>query len=141
DDPALQINGKAVTDGSEVYYYGISDGGIQGGAFMALSEDITRGALNVPACEWSLLIQRSSDFASLQQILDVELPDPLEQQFLLALVQFEFDYTDPASFAPHLLASPLPNSPAKQLLVQEAIGDAQVSNVGTRVLVRTIGLS
>ncbi|MCA1664545.1 MAG: hypothetical protein LC659_09785, partial [Myxococcales bacterium] len=28
NDPQLQVNGHAVTDGSEIYYYGISDGGI-----------------------------------------------------------------------------------------------------------------
>ena len=48
NDPQLQVNGHAITDGSEIYYYGISDGGIQGGTFMALSKDVTRGVLNVP---------------------------------------------------------------------------------------------
>ena len=140
DDPALQVGGKAVTDGSEVYYYGISDGGIQGGTFMALSQDVTRGVLNVPGCEWSLLMFRSQDFAPLQSLLSGVLPDPFDQEILLAMMQPEFDYTDPASFAPHLLGTPLPGSPAKHILVQESINDAQVSNVATRVLVRTIGL-
>jgi hypothetical protein len=140
DDPALQLSGTPVTDGSQVYYYGISDGGIQGGTFMALSEDVVHGVLNVPGCEWSLLIQRSSDFTPLQQILDIVIPDPLDQQILLSLLQPEFDFTDPASYAAHLIASPLPNTPAKQILVQEAINDAQVTNVATRVLVRAIGL-
>ena len=140
DDPALQVNGTAVTDGSQVYYYGISNGGIQGGTFMALSEDVTQGVLDVPGSEWSLLIQRSTDFGDLQSILDVVYPDPLDQQLLLALIQPEFDFTDPAGFAPHLIQSPLPNTPVKQILVQEAIHDAQVTNLATRVLVRAIGL-
>ena len=140
NDAALKLNGKQVTDGSQIYYYGISDGGIQGGTYMGLSQDVTRGVLNVPGCEWSLLIQRSTDFANLQQILDVEYADPLDQQLLLALLQPEWDFTDPAGFAPHLLASPLPNTPVKQILVQEAIHDAQVTNVATRVLARTMGL-
>jgi hypothetical protein len=139
-DPAMAIANTPVTDGSQVYYYGISNGGIQGGTFMALSEDVTRGVLDVPGCEWSLLIQRSTDFNNLQSILDVELPDPLDQQLLLATLQVEFDYTDPASFAQHLLASPLPNTPVKQILVQESIHDAQVTNIATRVLARTMGL-
>jgi hypothetical protein len=140
NDVALQVGGKAVTDGSQVYYYGISDGGIQGGTYLGLSQDVTRGVLNVPGCEWTLLIQRSTDFQSLQQIIDIEYADPLDQQLLLALLQPEWDFADPAGFAPHLLASPLPNTPVKQVLVQEAIHDGQVSNVSTRVLVRTIGL-
>jgi len=128
------------TDGSQIYYYGISDGGIQGATFMGLSQDVTRGALNVPGSEWTLLIQRSTDFANLQQILDIEVADPLDQQLLLALLQPEWDYTDPISFAPHLIADPLPDTPAKRILVQEAIHDAQVSNLATRVLARTMGL-
>ena len=140
DDPALKIAGAPVIDGSQVYYYGISDGGIQGGTFMALSQDVTRGVLNVPGCEWSLLMFRSQDFAPLQSLLSGVLPDPFDQEILLAMMQPEFDYTDPASFAPHLLGTPLPGSPAKHILVQESINDAQVSNVATRVLVRTIGL-
>jgi hypothetical protein len=140
DDPALQVNGKAVTDGSQIYYYGISDGGIQGGTYMALSQDVTRGVLNVPGCEWNLLMFRSADFNGLKAVLDGVYMDQLDQQIGLALVQHEFDYTDPASFATHLITEPLANTPAKKILVQEAIHDAQVPNIATRILVRTIGL-
>ncbi len=140
DDPALQVNGKAVTDGAVAYYFGISNGGIQGGTYMALSEDIARGVLDVPGCEWSLLMFRSGDFAALQTILTSALPDPLDQEVLLAMLQPEFDFSDPASFAPHLLRDPLPDAAVKKLLVQESINDAEVTNIATRVLVRTIGL-
>jgi hypothetical protein len=140
DDPLLQVNGKPVTDGKEVYYYGISDGGIQGGTFLALSEDVIRGVLNVPGCEWSLMMFRSHDFASLKPLLSGIYPDPLDQQLAIALSQSEWDHSDPASFAPHLLADPLPGVMPKRVLVQEAIGDSQVPNLATRVLVRTIGL-
>ena len=140
DDPALQLAGRPVTDGSQVYYYGISDGGIQGTTFMALSEDVTRGVVNVPGCEWSSLMYRSMDFGPLLSLLSSVLPDPLDQQVLLALMQPDFDATDPASFAPHVFGDRLPGVPAKQLLVQESINDLQVSNMATRVLVRTLGL-
>ena len=140
DDPAMQVNGHPVIDGTTAYYFGISNGGIQGGTFMALSEDITRGVLDVPGCEWSLLMFRSADFAPLQTILGSALPDPLDQEVLLAMLQPEFDYSDPATFAPHLLAAPLPGTTAKRILVQESEGDAEVTNVSTRVLARTIGL-
>jgi hypothetical protein len=140
NDPSLQINGSAVTDASQVYYFGLSNGGIQGGTYMGLAEDLTQGVLNVPGGEWSLLIQRSTDFVSLQQLLDIEIPDKVDQQNLLALIQPEWDYTDPLGFAPHLLATPLASTPVKQILAQEAINDAEVTNLSTRVLVRTIGL-
>ncbi len=141
DDPALQINGKAVTDGSQVYYYGISDGGIQGGTFLALSPDVQRGVLNVPGCEWTLMMFRSHDFNSLQVLIGTVLPDTLDQQVVLTLSQSEWDYSDPATFVPHLLASPLPGAHAdKRIILQESEGDAQVPNVSTRIEARLIGL-
>ena len=140
NDPAMALNGKPVTDGSQVYYYGISNGGIQGGTFMALSKDIVRGVLNVPGCEWSLLIYRSTDFNQLKPLLNSSYPDPLDAQVIILASQSEWDYTDPATFAPHLLQSPLAGRVTKRILVQESIGDAQVTNIATRVLVRTIGL-
>ncbi len=140
DDPSLQIGGGPVTDGSQVYYYGNSDGGIQGATFMALSQDVTRAVLGVPGCEWNDMMFRSFEFDDFKALFDDFVPDRLDQQLVLALVQPEMDSTDPASFAPHLIASPLPSTPGKQILVQEAIDDAQVPNIATRVLARTIGL-
>jgi hypothetical protein len=131
----------AVTDGKEAYYFGVSNGGIQGGTFMALTDDIEKGVLNVPGCEWSLLIFRSTDFKQLRPLLTSALPDSLDEQVAIMMTQPEWDYTDPATFATHLIADPLPGVPAKKILVQESIGDAQVANLATRVLVRTMGLS
>lgn len=139
-DPFLQINGEPVIDGSAVYYLGISNGGIQGGTYMALSEDVTRGALNVPGAEWTLLMYRSMDFESLISAFGVVLPDLLDDQLLVAMFQPEFDYTDPASFAPHVLANPLPGASAKQLLLQEGIGDEVVTNIATELYARTLGI-
>ena len=69
------------------------------------------------------------------------LPDPLDQQILIGMLQVEFDTSDPCNFAPHVLADPLPGAAAnKQILAQEGIGDAQVTNVSTRVLARTLGV-
>ena len=141
NDPQLQVNGHAVTDGSEIYYYGISDGGIQGGTFMALSKDVTRGVLNVPGAEWNLMMMRSHDFQGLKTFLDSVYPDFLDQQILIAALQSYWDYTDPISFAPHIIANTLTaDTPAKRILVQEAVNDAQVPNLATRLLVRTLGI-
>jgi hypothetical protein len=140
NDAALAYHGKPITDGKEVYYFGISLGGIQGGTFMGINPDVTRGVLNVPGCEWTLLMYRSADFNQLKTLLDLTMPDPLDQQLAIASLQSEFDYTDPATFAPHVVHDPLPGVPAKQVLLQMSIGDAQVSNVATEVLARTIGV-
>ena len=47
---------------SELYYSGISQGGIFGGTFMAVSPDVTRGHLGVPGNNYFTLLHRSRDF-------------------------------------------------------------------------------
>lgn len=140
DDAALAWAGRPIVDGSEVYYYGISNGGILGAGFLALSPDVQRGVLNVPGGLWSLMISRSTDFVSLKGLLGGLLPNPLEQQLVFAISQTEWDHTDGATFAPHLLAQPLGGQSAKRVLVQESIGDAQVPNVATRIVARAMGV-
>lgn len=140
DDPALQVAGHAITDGAATYYFGVSDGGIQGGTFMALTPDIVRGVLNVPGSEWTLMLYRSVDLGRFGGLLSLTYPDALDRQVAITITQSDWDYTDPLTFAPHLLANPLPGVPVKRILVQEALGDAQVANVSTRLLARTMGL-
>lgn len=140
NDAALALNGRAVTDGSQIYYYGISNGGIQGGTFMALSRDVVRGVLNVPGCEWTLMMLRSHDFSSLKTFLNSVYPDTLDQQVIIAAIQSYWDYSDQITFAPHVLGAPLPSTAPKRILVQESIGDAQVPNIATRILVRALGI-
>ncbi|HEY2511760.1 MAG TPA: hypothetical protein VGI39_12920, partial [Polyangiaceae bacterium] len=141
NDPLLQVGGHPMTDASELYYFGVSLGGIEGTTFMTLQEDIVRGVLNVAGADWSMLIPRSTDFNSFAIFLNAALPDPLDRQVAIAASQSEWDYADSATFAPHLIANPLPGSPAKHILLQESIDDAQVTNVSTRFLARTGGFS
>jgi len=143
-DPALTLTGAAggppLADPSKVTYYGISLGGIMGAVFMAYDPDVTRGCVQVGAGEWSLLLQRSSNWRLFLLIIDNSYPDKLDQQLLLALAQLLFDAADPIHVAPHVVAQPLPGTPAKQVLRQMAVGDAQVSNIATEIIARTEGL-
>jgi len=145
NDPTLMINGKPLVDGSEIYYYGISQGGIEGNTFMALSPDVLRGALNVGGGEYSLMLTRSADFKTLKAILNETYPVQRDQEVLLALSQSYWDFADPITFVPYSIAKPF-NGPdgkplaPRHLLMQESINDAQVPNVATRAVVRTLGL-
>ena len=58
----------------------------------------------------------------------------------MALTQPLWDYTDPATYAPHLLRDPLPGIMPKKVLYQEGINDASVPNQNTRAMVRTMGM-
>jgi hypothetical protein len=145
NDPRLVVHGHPITDGSEIYYYGCSQGGIEGGTFLGLSPDVVRGALNVAGGEYSLMLTRSADFATLKHLLDITYPSQRDQEVLLALSQSYWDYSDPISFAPYSLTAPLPDPtgaplPLRRILLQEAIDDGQVPNVATRVAARTLGL-
>jgi hypothetical protein len=137
----LHVKGRMSFDRSRIYYYGISNGGIQGVTALALNPHIARGALNVPGGFWSRMMWRSANFRELGALLAGAYPDPLDRQLLVAASQALWDYTDPATYAPHLLRDPLPGSGPKRVLYQEGIGDAQVPNLSTRAMVRTMGLS
>jgi len=137
----LKVGGKVILDSSQVYYYGISNGGVQGLTFLALSPDVKRGALNVPGGFWNVMMWRSANFQSLLPLLSASYSDPFDRQVLIALSQSLWDHTDPATYAPYVVKAPLPGTGgAKQVLYQEGIADAQVPNLTTRMMVRTMGL-
>lgn len=137
----LRSMGRPIADKNRVYYYGVSNGGTQGLTLLAISPHIGRAALVVPGGFFSQLIWRSSAFRPLVDGLTAAYPDPLDRQLLVALSQSLWDVTDPATYAPHVLRDPLPGVRGKRLLYQEGIGDAQVSNLVTRAMVRSMGLS
>jgi hypothetical protein len=141
NDDALKLEGRPVTDASQLYYEGISLGGIMGSTFMAIDPDIERGVTNVPGSEWNLMMTRSEDFATMQVVLDANYPDALDRQVAFAFSQSLWDETDPISYAPHLLRDPLPGVTVKKMLVQESEGDTEVPNLATRLLARTEGIS
>lgn len=123
-----------------VGYFGISLGGIMGTTFMAYSPDIMRGVTNVAGSTWSLMFQRSSNWNLFEIIVGSAYPEALDQQLLLALAQSQFDFTDPINVAPFVVNQPLPDTPKKQILQQMSVLDAQVPNISSEILARTMGL-
>ena len=141
-DPAFQdASGNPVIDTSAVFYDGNSQGGIFGGTVMSVAQDITRGVLGVPGMNYSLLLTRSTDFATYATILYPAYPNELQRPLLLALIQMLWDRSDPNGYAHHMTTDPLPNTPAHEVLLHEAFGDHQVANVATEIEARTIGAS
>jgi hypothetical protein len=137
----LKLGGKPISDGKQVYFLGISNGGIQGVAFAALNRDIDRFIFNVSAGWWSMMMQRSSNFALLKEMLAIIYPDAVERAELISLSQHLWDYTDPISFGRFLLREPLPGLSKRQILLQEGRDDDQVPNLATRAVARAIGLA
>jgi hypothetical protein len=86
------------------------------------------------------MFQRSSDWPRFKLLIAGAYPDYVDQQVLLALLQMRFDFSDPATVAPHTILDPLPGVPKKQILVQMSRNDSQVPNLATYEISRTEGL-
>ena len=140
--PAFKDSFNApVIDTSAVFYDGNSQGGIFGGTVMSLSQDITRGVLGVPGMNYSLLLTRSTDFATYASLLYPSYPNEFHRPLGLALIQMLWDRSDPNGYARHMTSDPLPNTPQHKVLLHLAFGDHQVANVATEIEARTIGIS
>ena len=139
-DPALDVNGAPSIDASRIDYYGISLGGVMGSVLVGASPDLERGVFNVGAAGWTTLLQRSTNWALFKLIVDGSYADRLDQQILITVLQSYFDTADGMNLAPHYFTDPLPGSSQKQILLQIAVGDPQVSNVASAAFARSAGL-
>ncbi|MEU5881262.1 hypothetical protein [Spirillospora sp. NPDC047279] len=132
--------GGAVDPAARLTYAGASHGGIQGAALTALAQDFTTSVLSVPGQNFSTLLNRSSSFKSVQQVIDIPYPDKADQQLGFGLMQMLWDRGEANGYTAHLVRDPLPGTPAHRVLLHEAFGDDSVSNVTTEVMARTLGI-
>lgn len=139
DDPELQSMGQGLIDPETTYYYGGSQGGIMGGAFMALTPDIERGVLAVPGQPYNLLLERSVNFDVFAELAASTYVDHFDQQMLLTLLQILWDRAEPSGYSRHIAHDPLPNTPTHDVLMLVSIGDHQVTTLGAHVMARAIG--
>ena len=139
-DPAFQLGGKPLVKAGEVAYDGNSQGGIMGAAVVAVSQDITRGVLGVPAMNYSTLLDRSSDFSGYEAVFNAAYPSELEREIIFGLIQMLWDRGEGDGYAAHIERNPLPNTPAHHVLMHLAFGDHQVANAAAEVEARTIGV-
>jgi hypothetical protein len=139
---AFQVAGKCVLDRSELFYDGNSQGGIIGGALMAVSPDIKSGVLGVPGMNYSTLLQRSVDFDTYAQVFYNAYPAGLDQQFVLSLIQMLWDRSENNGYAETLAAGKnLPGVPEKRVLLHPGFSDHQVTITSAEVMARTMGSS
>jgi hypothetical protein len=143
-DPAFQWQGQGVFDPEkEMFYYGVSLGGIMGLMHLALSPDLVRGTVDVPSINFPFLLPRAKPFKPLQAFLDAVDPDPLNQALGLLLLGELWTQGEPAGYAHHITGNtlpPLPGTPAKQVLMTVALFDQQVSTLGAQIAAATLGL-
>jgi hypothetical protein len=143
DDPAFQGPGGAgVIDTTRPpVYFGASLGGIMGTFFASLTADVEKFNVDVPAINFTLLLQRATPFNQFQQIIDLLNSDPVAQALTIGLEGELWVRGEPAGYANHVTGAvlpPLPGSFPKQMLVTAALYDQQVANLGSQLLARTL---
>lgn len=131
---------RSLVDPARVYYYGLSQGGIFGTAIMAYEPTVTRGVLGVAAANYSMLLERSSDWTLYRRVLAGSYPDPLDVTMAVGLFQMRWDKVEGSGVAGTVLAGATTGVPAKQILIQIAIGDDEVANVASYWLARTMAV-
>jgi hypothetical protein len=114
-------------------YLGISQGHILGGVLAALEPKIERYVLNVGGAAYTHMMMRAGPFKQYLALYDISMPDPLDQQKVIATLSRGFDRFDPVAYASYVLREDLPFGPPsnrenKRLLLQIGIGDTQVPN-------------
>ena len=161
-DPAFRgAGGAPLLAPDELFFDGNSQGGIMGGALVALAPDLTRAKLGVPAMNYSTLLNRSADWepkpgelverlpgldptdpfdtVAYADVYHLSYPSVIDQQLGYALLQMLWDRAEANGYALHMTDDPLPGTPAHQVLLQVAFSDHQVTNVAAEVEGRTIG--
>jgi hypothetical protein len=138
-DPAFRAGGKPLLQPGAVYYDGNSQGGIIGGALMAVAQDITRGVLGVVGMNYSTLLDRSVDFSQYESVFNASYPSEVDRELVFALIQPLWDRAENNGYAAHITRNPLPGTPVHHVLLDVAFGDHQVSNYAAEVMARTIG--
>ncbi|MFO0549739.1 MAG: hypothetical protein U0271_15205 [Polyangiaceae bacterium] len=130
----------AYIDKTQRYYWGISQGGIAGGVYMALSTDVERGVLEVMGQPYSVLLNRSVDFDPFFTVLGARYPDARAQQLVLGMIQMQWDRVEPTGYTKYIFTDPFPGSPGgRKILMRAAVGDHQVSTFGAHVMARALG--
>jgi len=131
---------RRLVDPTRVYYYGLSQGAIFGTAVLAYEPTIARGALGVGGANYSMMLDRSADWPTYQAILNGAYPDLLDVTLALGLFQMRWDRTEGSGVAHTVQAGAPTGVPPKQLLMQVAIADEQVPNIGSWWQARTMNL-
>lgn len=129
----------ALVDPEKRSYYGNSQGGILGGAYIALSPDIERATLGVAGMPYGLLLMRSHDFDDFLSMFRIMYPDPAQVMLWLGYMQTLWDQGEPSGYGLTVNQDPLPDTPAKQVLIQVAVGDVQVTTLGAHIMARSYG--
>jgi hypothetical protein len=133
---ALDIDPDDTTAG--LGYYGVSLGGIFGGATTAVAPDWERAVLSVPGMGFTTLLSRSTQFNQFLPAIYGAYPDELARQVGISALQLLWDRGEPSAYVHGMLDGRF-GAPEHRVMLHEAFGDHQVANVQTETLGRSLG--
>ncbi len=143
NDPNIVYPGPggdiSLIDGAKLGYYGNSQGAILGGAYTAISPDLSRVVLGVGGTPYALLLSRSSDFDPFFMLFKQKFIDHRQITLLLIAIQTLWDPAEASGYALHMNTDLLPETPPKDVLIQVARGDSQVTVLGAHIMARAYG--
>lgn len=128
---------ESIVDTSRIYYLGISLGHVLGATFFAYDPFITRAVLHVGAANWALMFERSSNWATYGVPLKSTYDTLLEAVIMEQVLQMALEIVDGATVA----GVTLPDTPAKQVLMQTSLDDTQVPNLASFFHARSLGVT
>jgi hypothetical protein len=133
----IVVNKKVQVNKGELFYSGISQGGIFGATFMALTPDMTYGHLGVPGNNYNTLLQRSTDFQQFEPVMSSAYHAPVQINLALAAIQLLWDSADPVSHLRHVTHEPFAGNKPHYVLLAPARGDYQVAVVTNEIAARS----
>merc|ERR1711902_8559 len=128
NDDIFKFNGNAIIN--EPYhrnYFGNSLGGILGSVYMSLTPDVDRGVISVPGFPFSLLLPRSINFRSFFDILKDRYINDVDRIMLISWFELLWVRLEPAGYVSHLNKDPFEGNPIHNVIIEFALGDAQVT--------------
>lgn len=120
-DEERDAMGRPIAGKGGIFYDGNSQGGIMGGALMAISPRICHGVLGVPGMNYSTLLRRSSDYQATPGGIgysaanDNSYRNPLDQAFIYSLIQMLWDRGESNGYM-HNLSNGLGNTAEERAL-------------------------
>jgi len=118
-----------------IAFYGISQGGILGAGYTALSAPanlIDRAVLGVPGTPFALIMTRSLDFRTYDRLLMLNFATNRHVRMFLSIIQMAWDSVEAAG----VLAPPYHETTPPPTLLQAGLGDVIVPALAAEALAR-----
>ena len=110
-----------------------------GGGYFGFSRDLRRGVLGVPGCPFALLLSRSKDFLPYHDIIKLQMWNERDVRLLISVMQTLWDPAESGGWLTAIRDSRDDPGKEKHVLLQAALGDAQVSPVAGEFMARSLG--